>query len=91
MQGCGVWTAVIGCDADIYIIGAILILGVLWLKLVVSYWRKKQRTHLHEHIPVSIFIKDVRIQDFVLGYVAITIYIFGHELLVWVSPLRVLV
>ena len=48
-------------------------------------------TDLDEHVPVPVILKQVSVQNLVLRYVASTLLVFLHELLVRVSLLRVLV
>lgn len=48
-------------------------------------------THLNEYIPIAVFVKRVRVQDFVLGHVSTSTLTLGYKLLVRKSSLGILV
>lgn len=49
------------------------------------------QTYLNEYIPVSIFIENTGVHDFVFGDVARAILILNHQILIRITPLRIFV
>ena len=41
--------------------------------------KERRVVYLNKNIPVPVFIERVRIQDFILRYIAITIHILGSQ------------
>jgi hypothetical protein len=92
MQTGGVRTTVICGDANVIVIGTILVLCVLrGSHETKSLTRGGTNTHLNEDIPVPVFIEDVGVKYLELDNLATAMLILANEIFIRIGLLWILV